>query len=1163
MDKKLSIVQRSTDKTCWDKSDNFTSSDIGNIKITNVKHDKSLNAIPSPLARMHLFEAAFDLLDKDESNQTNYAGDAFKKHVSDCFDVFELIYNWNNHLKNGKDLIIIKWSSETEINKLKNNNNSKHKLLGDTLEVFLNDNSFANSKEFLIIKLGNKVIAGSSPFTGFFTAADNLNNLGLYNPVEKGDYFTKIIPFKDRNKRIQKYIFDFFENQNLVSTASTVRNYLERYRGKLKLPTELNLEDLNSANNSLFGEQLQSGVERNELNYFHKHLIKLNYRINEECFYLPQINKEERDYDFLLPLTDDFFKDFSEEDISTKVKIKIADDSSVEVSIEDGENTFKKKYHKTQINDNVHNGKLIDLNNDYKIKLNLGIFPFLKVTDENTPYNDMYKVMFVNQDKNYNYKSEDYNVSFKIKNDWVGPPSDGNYVISKSYRTIAERVRATTGSTYYTIKGKNNKDVNFELIKISFPFKDAIGIIAPKWREKKIGKNKIDYCIDFGTTTTFMAYSEGENINPKPFSLTSEENEIHYPLALLNKPRTKNDELHWIQCFEGSLNDFLESIEIQKQEFIPSIIDEDKYSFPFRSVIYKKNNVPFQNVKLFENANIGFLYQKQENYATAYDQNYESNLKWNINIDNDYKSFIATFIEELLYLIRFKTIMLSGSPLNTKISWFSPLSFTPAVLKDYSDLWNEKFNMVFKSDNGNIRNITESEAPYYYFSKAAKIDNQGNILTIDIGGGTTDVMLTKGNSPVLCTSFHFGANVIWGNGYNEFIYSKDNGIYQEYLKDITEILNKTELKSLNDDATKSDSRHGSDEIINFWIYNNDKSKILDFLKKNKFKLSYLLHLSSIIYNLLKLIKSKHKEAPACIIFSGNGSKYIDLIQSPDYIKRICGFFIKKIFNSSSDAPQIILQEKNRKEATCFGGLYIPFNNEISYEKINYLGIESGNITIKKYSDIENNKEELLYKIQDNFNEFINTFFSMNDDPDLSFKTHFGIDCDLALMKEYLIQKCRENLELGYSKRMKIAKPEDDITDSLFFYPLIGLIFKINNLSEEDLKKSVVKKKVKFAISYDIENGFSNERLFEQKKYDSVFIISYDADIPETAELEIINDESVYKTALGSIDGYLRPVCEWEEYPTKDTTSFKVIENGILEKGSNGWNIKKKMKIKFV
>ena len=112
MDKKLNVLQRATDNSGWAKSSQFSSSDVKEIKVFTARNDKSLSAIPSPLARMHLFEAAFDLLDKDELNNTNYSGDTYKKIISDCFDVFELIYNWNNHIKESRPLSIIKWNKE-------------------------------------------------------------------------------------------------------------------------------------------------------------------------------------------------------------------------------------------------------------------------------------------------------------------------------------------------------------------------------------------------------------------------------------------------------------------------------------------------------------------------------------------------------------------------------------------------------------------------------------------------------------------------------------------------------------------------------------------------------------------------------------------------------------------------------------------------------------------------------------------------------------------------------------------------------------------------------------------------------------------------------------------------------------------------------------------
>ena len=113
---KLNILQRNHDKTGWHNSEQLSDSDITNIKVLDSRNDKSLNAIPSPFARVHLFDAAFSLVYQDELYETNNSGEAYKKLVSDCFDVFELIFNWNSHVNEGKKLEIITWNKETETN---------------------------------------------------------------------------------------------------------------------------------------------------------------------------------------------------------------------------------------------------------------------------------------------------------------------------------------------------------------------------------------------------------------------------------------------------------------------------------------------------------------------------------------------------------------------------------------------------------------------------------------------------------------------------------------------------------------------------------------------------------------------------------------------------------------------------------------------------------------------------------------------------------------------------------------------------------------------------------------------------------------------------------------------------------------------------------------
>jgi len=1171
MDKKLNVLQRTTDKTGWDKSNQFSTSDVKDIKVFTARNDKSLNAIPSPLARIHLFEAAFDLLDKDELNNTNFSGDTYKKIISDCFDVFELIYNWNNHIREGKPLTMIKWNRENEIESLKRGR-KRHKLLGETLEVFLNQESFENYNDILIIKYNNQAIAGSSPFTGFFTTPNDLGKLNFYNPLSRRNYFSKIVPFKERRPEIKKFVFDFFQQQalRLADSTLTVRNYLNKYRTEIDSSLILHLENLNSPCNQLFNQTLQSSSRKSESDYFEKYLVKINYRINEECFYVPSYISEhskDRQHDYLLPLSDTFFEDFKVEEISSLVTVNEIDEKTVEVSITKGNQNFRKKFQAEKILD--EDGQIIDLDKTHSIKLNIGIFPFLKLKGD-TPYNDFYKVMFACQDNNYRFSNEDFQLSFGINKTIIKPPTDNNYITSVDHRTILERDKSSAGSTYYSLKGKDGANVCFDFIRLKLPSLANSEIkcaVVPRWREKHLGTKQIDYAIDFGTTTTFLAFTDDPNhtSTPKAFSfdIKTANNERDIPVELLNKPKRKEEQFSWIDCYEKSLPDFLESIEIQKQEFLPSLINREKYNTPFRTVVYQKKSIAETQKKLFSNTNISFTYQKEDNFATHLNQEFVTNLKWNVKTDKSYEESIEIFVEEIFYMLRLKALMNDGDPKKSRISWFSPLSFTPDAQKGYKGIWEKKYNDIFKGDASHqLNNITESEAPFYYYSKEATIGDPSSVLTLDIGGGTTDIMYLRNNIPTLCTSVHFGANVLWGNGFNEFKNVKDNGIYLSIKETIIARLRPTELKALNEKFTQSDSPFGSDEIINFWISNNDKTDVIRELDKGAYRLTYMLHLSALIYHSYKLLNYQRHPLPTCIIFSGNGSKYLDLIQSKDYIEKICGYIGRKTFSQETKNPQIILPPANRKEATCYGGLYQPFNQPKTYKSVNYLGFEKDEQTFSKYSEIDYRKDLVFENLNNSFNEFIDCFFGMNDISELSFRINFGIETNLSAIKNYLLSKSAENLQVGYDKRKKYVGDEDPVTDSLFFYPLVGMLHRINKLSKDEINDFIPKTKL-YCVSSDGANGFAIDKLTLDKKPDSIFQITIDDAHPDSGELIIIGEAAVHKRALSSVEGYLKPVCIWKEYPSNPNQSINIIKPGKVEKIDNNWTIKEKIQIEFI
>ncbi len=1177
MDKKLSVLQRESNKTGWDKSNQFSSGDVKNIKVFTARRDKSLNAIPSPLARIHLFEAAFDLLHKDELNKTNYSGDTYRKIVSDCFDVFELVYNWNNHIREGKKLSIVKWNVEKEIELLKKGK-KRHQLLAETLEVFFQDESYQNFQELLIFKLNNVVIAGSSPFTGFFTAPNDLSNVNLFNSLNKRNYFTKIIPFSERKPEIKSFIYNFFFKGSLSKLKSTdiIRNYLMSYEHEIDSTVNLPLEKINDSTDSLFGQPLRSSSRKTESDYFEKYLVKINYRINDECFLTPSNDRTDRNHDYLLPFSSDFFQEFNFNEIPQIVKIKEFDDKTVEVSITRKEDNkiFSKKYQ--AVKNREEDGQIIDLDDTYSIKINIGIFPFLKVSDgldQNTTspgFNDFYKVMFVCQDNTDLYSNSDFKLSFSINKTLISPPTASNYISSVDHRTVGGRDKSIAGSTYYSLKGRNGESVCFDYIQLQLPRlsnEEVRCVVVPKWREKAVGTKQIDYAVDFGTTTTFISYTDDpyHQTSPKPFSLgvDTSENERDIIVQLLNRPKKKDAQFQWIDCFEKSLSDFQESIEVQKQEFMPSLINNEKYKVPFRTVVYQKKSIPEKQKKLFSNINISFTYQKEDNNATHLNQEFVTNLKWNVNTDKSFEESIEIFIEQVFYLLRFKTILRDGDPQKTRISWFSPLSFTPDAQRGYEKIWADKFKEVFKGNSQvQLNNITESEAPFYYYSKDASISNASSVLTLDIGGGTTDIMYIVNNRPALCTSVHFGANVLWGNGFNEFKNIKDNGIYQAVKDVIISRLRSTELKALNEKFTSNESPFGSDEIINFWISNNEQTDVIRELDKGSFRLAYLLHLTSLIYHSFTILKQHGQRAPTCIIFSGNGSKYLDLIQSTSYIEKICAYIAQCIFTDKSSIPQIILPNNNRKEATCFGGLYRPFNQTKTYKPVNYLGFEDQSQPFTKYSEIDVKKEFVLGELSKSFGEFIECFFKMNDNIDLSFRNVFGIDSNLTAIKNYLKSKASENLVAGYDKRRMKVGDNDPITDSLFFYPLIGLIYKLNKLTPDELHQFIPKTSI-YAVSPESDKGFLVDKITIEPRPDSIYKITIEDSYPNVGSLTILGDASVHKRALSSVEGYLKPVCSWSEYFSTPDQTIKIIKPGRVIKEDGYWVIKEKMEIEFV
>lgn len=99
----LNICQRGLKGTEWTtESGVITKENLNKVKDQRTDNTSSQNALPTPFARFFLMEDAFRLVTNERKEKID-AGQSYKRMVSDCLDIYELLYNWQynlNHWKN-------------------------------------------------------------------------------------------------------------------------------------------------------------------------------------------------------------------------------------------------------------------------------------------------------------------------------------------------------------------------------------------------------------------------------------------------------------------------------------------------------------------------------------------------------------------------------------------------------------------------------------------------------------------------------------------------------------------------------------------------------------------------------------------------------------------------------------------------------------------------------------------------------------------------------------------------------------------------------------------------------------------------------------------------------------------------------------------------------
>ena len=1060
----LNIIQRGTSADFnWSAEYGYiTAADMVKISEQRTDRGSSLNALPTPFARFFVFKEAFRrvLEHRNDPNQAP-AGEAYERLVSNCLDVYELLYNLQYHKNHWKDqnrrIVIKEWKLEEHLPSLINN----VPILGNAIECYYKDDLGTDIDVLYFIVLeDNKreyLLGTSSPYTGFITPPDldkldkvgkskdgkndkifvgeNYDNLYL-NPLKrknkKGTYFSDIVLFENRDKDFKNFMYNmmFGNGSNIDRRFTEIRNYIQSFNSDKDIKSNWSHSNLNRVisddNNDVIinGLPIYYNTDDDTVNYFSDILVKVPYRISSDNYVtLGYINdKTGRNYDYILPVTQEGIIALNTTNIECLCK-ESKNGNTVDIILKNKGKEYSKKY-------SLDENTIISLGTA-NINFDMALFPNIlsSITDEN----NYFKLIVSTKDNNNIRKTftpdglefSFYNIidnKLQLIETAIGDGYNSG-VKPRVIRSKQENSNDSCNTLYYELF-----NTEFRVISSSIRFDkyNCEFAIVPKWREAKHSDKAFVYAIDLGTSNTYISRCEkGEMKEPQQLVMDKEfVSYFHEKLESNNRSQ--------IACWEENIpSDFKKHL---KTEFLPPYIDGALYKFPIRTALCMTGN---DNPILFDNSNIAFFYEK---YRGLENQRYITDIKW--SEENEY---LEVFIRELLLIIKADILQENGKLSETNIIWFRPLSFKNSVKELFEKLWKKlsKEILNLQDSNSQIKCYTESEAPYYYFNKKGILKSIESVAVMDIGGGSTDFVYYTNGLPQLANSIHFGCDVIWGNGYNKFKNAKVNGIYNHY-KDIIKFKNNEELNKLYSDM--KDSEHTTTrDIINFWISNDSECNISKMIKNDHLAV-FAYHYTSLIYYMASMFKVNKLSYPRTIVFSGNGSKYIDNYIDPNIsvLTEMTSLIIAKVYGKDRiDDIQLILPE-HRKESTCYGGLYYK-DTSSSPKQVIYMGdgtnTEYDNVKMLKKAFYDNLNESIgleIGKMHQIYEAVLRFLISKNN----------GLSIPIDKMINAVNLQMKDSLKTTFLTEVDDKYTDDEIfNDTLFFMPIVQSLFNLTNVNK--------------------------------------------------------------------------------------------------------------------
>ncbi|MBR6016003.1 MAG: hypothetical protein IK067_02585, partial [Prevotella sp.] len=670
--------------------------------------------------------------------------------------------------------------------------------------------------------------------------------------------------------------------------------------------------------------------------FFQPTLIKLDYTLDRDCFFDGNLSigsRDTDDCDFVLPLKPLFFKYFNASDlwgtIAGKPKFELIHTQNgatetvrailrIPIQKQGKFITLERNYVAAQTND-LRYDQANNRGHFLTVPFALSVFPFVR-----TPQANQYSVQLVDRALGM---LQNYGLSLSFfKNGYQQQLSGDDVVLRERSLKSEKRV----GSQYYKLAD------DFDYIAVTLTDergnRAAEGMVCPRWPAHIPGHDAFTFSVDFGTTNTHLECMKGGEM-PEPLQLNSAATQ-RLLATLYNGEQILYD-------------------VILKQEFLPKTIGED-YGFPQRTVISEAERLDAEHVDAIlalADANVPFIYEKE---SIGYGNRIVPNLKWSTEMATSKR--VKAYLTELAQLMRTKVLLENGDITKTRLVWFYPLAMKVGNIRKMSEMWEKTFREVFgiAADENNLIQMPESVAPYYFYKSSSQFrGSASNVASIDIGGGSSDVVVFESNAqqPTILTSFRFAANVLFGDGFSEVPHGDSNPMlvkYVDYFKRLFDGDDEKygELNGILDDITAK----RKSEDINAFLFSVQNNKVVGgndvfsysqrLNEDGQRKIIFIYFYVTLIYYVAQMMRQRGLEKPRSVMFSGTGSKVLDIVGTKRDLDLISQAVFERVYGEKYDQDgfTVVMERKEPKQITCRGALMQVRDDSgcVSVERLNKL-----------------------------------------------------------------------------------------------------------------------------------------------------------------------------------------------------------------------------------